>query len=81
MARKTFEQSLERLEQITRRLESGELPLEESLRLFEEGMELCEFCNNKLDEAESKVRILLKENGQRRSVPFSGYLDDSGTGE
>lgn len=53
-----FELAIARLEQIVRSLESGNAPLDESLALFEEGVGLVRFCNEKLDKAESKVKLL-----------------------
>jgi exodeoxyribonuclease VII small subunit len=70
MAKKSFEDSLAKLEQITEDLESGDLGLEESLKRFDEGVKLAEFCNRKLDEAQQKVNILLKKDGVRDEVPF-----------
>jgi len=70
MAKKSFEDSLAKLEQITEELESGDLSLEESLKKFDEGVKLAEFCNRKLEEAQQKVNILLKKDGVRREVPF-----------
>ena len=61
--KKTFEDALSQLESIISQLENGDLPLEESLKLFEEGMKLSRFCNQKLNEARKKVEVLLKENG------------------
>lgn len=55
MAEKSFEQSMERLEEIVRRLEKGDAPLAESLGLFEEGAGLIRICEKFLDEAEQKV--------------------------
>jgi exodeoxyribonuclease VII small subunit len=55
-----FENALKRLEQIVQRLESGDLSLDESLRLFEEGVELSRLCTKKLSEAEAKVEKLVK---------------------
>ncbi len=54
----TFEKALGRLEEIARQLESGDIPLEDSLKMYEEGMKLIEFCNQKLNEAEKKVQKL-----------------------
>ena len=71
MAKKTFENALARLEQITDELESGDLGLEKSLEKFNEGMTLVQFCNNKLDEAKSQVELLLKKDGELVSVPFA----------
>ncbi|MEW6219023.1 MAG: exodeoxyribonuclease VII small subunit [Thermodesulfobacteriota bacterium] len=71
MAKKSFEEALAALEQITRELESGELSLDESLKKFEEGVRLSEFCNKKLDEAQRKVSLLLKKDGDLVEVPFA----------
>ena len=61
MEYKDFEKALARLEGIVGELEEGELALEEALKLFEEGIKISRFCNTKLDEAERKVEILLKD--------------------
>jgi exodeoxyribonuclease VII small subunit len=61
--KKTFEDALSQLESIVARLENGDLPLEESLKLFEEGIRLSRFCNQKLNEAQKKVEVLVKEKG------------------
>ena len=61
--KKTFENALSQLESIVARLEDGDLPLEESLKLFEEGIKRSRFCNQKLNEAQKKVEVLLKGNG------------------
>ena len=68
--KKTFEQSIERLEAITEEMEKGELPLEEALKLFDEGMKLCRFCNQKLDEAEQKVSLMLATDDGIHQEPF-----------
>jgi len=60
MAKERFEDALNKLEKIVSKLEEGDIPLEESLKLFEEGIRLSRFCNQKLDEAEKRVEILLK---------------------
>lgn len=65
-----FEECLQRLEVIVKEMEKGELPLEESLRLFEEGVTLSASCRKELEEAEGKVEILLKKNGQLRAEGF-----------
>ncbi len=64
MAKKTFESALKRLEKITDELESGELSLENSLKMFDEGIKLADYCNTQLTQAKAKVEILLEENGQ-----------------
>jgi exodeoxyribonuclease VII small subunit len=65
-----FEDCLERLEKIVQELEKGEVPLEKSLTLFEEGMDLSATCRKQLEEAEGKVEILLKQNGKLQTEPF-----------
>ena len=60
MAKERFEDCLNKLEKIVSKLEEGEIPLEESLKLFEEGIRLSRVCSHKLDEAEKRVEILLK---------------------
>jgi exodeoxyribonuclease VII small subunit len=57
----SFEESLKKLESIVERLEKGDLPLEESLKLFEEGVSLSAACKKELDEAEGKVQMLVKQ--------------------
>jgi len=72
MAEKKFEAALSRLEEIVAELESGELSLEQSLKLFEEGVKLARICNTRLEEAERKVEILLKDKGGKMtSKPFA----------
>ncbi len=56
----SFEDALKRLEETVRALESGEVPLDDSLKIFEEGVALVKLCNSKLDNAEQKVSILLR---------------------
>ena len=65
-----FEKGLERLEKIVRELEQGELPLERSLELFEEGMKLSGHCRKQLEEAENKVELLVKRAGKIVAEPF-----------
>ena len=57
---KSFETAMKRLEEIVRTMEHGELPLEESLKLFEEGTALVRSCTKQLDEAEMKIVKLMK---------------------
>ena len=69
--KKTFESSLARLEEIVRAMESGEIMLDESLSLYEEGIKLIKFCTKALDDAEQKVKILQKgEDGSLVEVDF-----------
>ena len=71
MAEKKFEDALARLEEIVKELESGDLPLDHSLKLFEEGIKLSRVCNKRLEEAERRVEILLKDKaGNMIAQPF-----------
>lgn len=65
-----FETSLASLEQIVAQLESGDLPLERALELFEEGVGLARHCQSQLEDAERKVEMLLRERGEIKLVPF-----------
>jgi len=70
---KTFEASLEALEKIVRDLEQGDLPLEKSLELFEEGIRLSRECQERLSQAERRIEILLRDNqGRPVTAPFEG---------
>ena len=72
MAKEKFEDALDKLEKIVSKLEDGEIPLEESLKLFEEGMRVSRLCNQKLEEAEKKVEILMKgKDGMMKAQPFA----------
>jgi len=64
-----FEAALDELEQIVGKLERGELKLEESLQLFERGVELTKQCRKSLDSAELKVKQLLGDDGGRAQEP------------
>ena len=67
-----FETSLKKLETIVAQLEQGDLPLEESLKLFEEGVGLSAVCKQELDAAEGKVQMLVKQrDGSHKLEPFS----------
>lgn len=66
----TFETSLEELERIIKELEKGDLPLEQSLVLFETGMRLSAECKRQLEEAESRVEMLMKRGSEVQAVPF-----------
>ena len=71
MPKKTFEDSLARLEEISRELEDGELNLETSLKRFEEGIKLVQFCSKKLDESQKKIDLLLEKDGVLKTEPFN----------
>jgi len=74
-----FEAALTQLEEIVQKLEKGELTLEESLKLYEDGVRLSRLCHGKLEEAEGKIEMLLKDargevaadsRGRPRTAPF-----------
>jgi exodeoxyribonuclease VII small subunit len=66
----TFEAALAELETVVKQLESGDLPLEDSLRLFERGMELSTLCRSQLDAAEHRIEILIKKGDKVVPQPF-----------
>lgn len=67
----TFEESMKRLEEIVNHLEKGDIPLQKSISLFEEGTSLIAACSTMLDEAEQKVIKLRKgANGEPEEMPF-----------
>jgi len=67
----TFEESLKKLESIVDQLEKGDLPLEESMKLFEEGVNLSAVCKQEIDAAEGKVQLLIKQrDGSLKTEPF-----------
>ncbi len=76
MAALKFEEAMARLETIVSELERGDLPLDESLKIFEEGIKLSKTCLKMLDDAERKVEILIQDkDGKRRLRAYS--LDDA----
>ena len=77
MARKSskgadFERALDELEKLVERMEEGELGLEESLKLYERGIELSKACQKALDAAEQRIRVLSENNGKSKLEPFEG---------
>lgn len=74
-----FEESLRKLQAIVEKLERGDLPLEESMESFAEGVRLAQLCHQKLDEAESRVQTLMKDReGKWNVAPFdTAGTDDS----
>lgn len=68
----SFEEALARLEQIVKALEGGNVPLEDLIKLFDEGTALVKFCTEKLDAAEDKVRVLQNRGG----ALTEGVLDE-----
>jgi exodeoxyribonuclease VII small subunit len=71
MAKQTFEKAMKKLELIVQQLESGDQPLEEAVKKFEEGIKLSKFCSEKLDETEKRITIVLKDQtGNLFEKPF-----------
>ncbi len=66
----SFEAALLQLEAIVKEMESGDLPLERALVLFESGVKLSEACRKQLEEAESRVELLMKRAGEMQPQPF-----------
>ena len=77
MSKEKFEEALEKLEEIVRRMEAGEMTLEESLKAFEEGIKLSRLSAKKLDEADRRVELLLREEGELVTKPFAGEERES----
>lgn len=67
----SFEDSMQELETIVSSMEEGDIPLEEALTQFERGIQLANHSQQKLKQAEQKVDILLKQNGQEQLAPFN----------
>lgn len=71
MAKKSFEESMEKLEKIVEELEAGSLSLDKALKKFEEGVSLSRFCFEKLDETEKKITALMQQqDGSVTETPF-----------
>ena len=78
MARRklSFEEAMKRLEEIVSHLEKGDIPLEDSLSLFEEGSQLLALCSGMLEDAEQKVSLLKRnDDGSTEEVPFDEDAD------
>ncbi|MFD2116054.1 exodeoxyribonuclease VII small subunit [Paenibacillus yanchengensis] len=73
-----FEMAMDRLEQIVTQLENGDVPLEKAIELFQEGMELSNLCNRKLEEVESKIELLVESNGKIDKKTFTTVNEDKG---
>ena len=76
MAKEKFEDALEKLEDIVRKMEAGDIPLNEALKSFEEGIKLIRFCSAKLEETERRVEMLLGKEDSLQVKLFPG--EDSG---
>jgi exodeoxyribonuclease VII small subunit len=74
---KNFETALEELEQVVEQLESGDLALDDSLSAFEKGVGLVKFCNQKLNEVEKKVELLIKDKEGRLQITTLAEPDEA----
>lgn len=77
MAKEKFEEALGKLEDIVRKMEAGDMTLEESLKAFEEGIKLARLCSRKLDEAERRVEVLIKQEDELVIKPFQVEENES----
>jgi exodeoxyribonuclease VII small subunit len=71
----SFENCLDELEQVVKQLEAGDLPLERALELFERGMGLSDLCRKQLEEAETRVEILIRKDGKIQPEPLRPNSD------
>jgi exodeoxyribonuclease VII small subunit len=72
-----FESALEKLQKIVEELEKGGISLDQTLAEFNEGMQLLKFCNQKLDKAENKIELMIKENDEfKKEVPFDSEIEE-----
>lgn len=78
MAKEKFEDALEKLEELVRKMESGNMPLDDALKSFEEGIKLIRFCSTKLEETERRVELLLEKEGSSQIKRFQGEDSESG---
>jgi exodeoxyribonuclease VII small subunit len=68
---KDYESAMTRLEEITAQLESGELKLEDAIELYTDGLEIARFCNEKLNEADAKIKVIVEQSGRLEEENFS----------
>jgi exodeoxyribonuclease VII small subunit len=74
-----FEESLKKLQSIVEKMESGDLPLEEAVESYTEGVRLAQYCHRKLEEADAKVQVLMKDlDGEWKTGPFEPLQDGTG---
>lgn len=72
----SFEAAMEKLEVIVSRLENGDVPLEQAIELFQEGMKLSHLCSSKLEQVERKIEMLVEESGTLVKKPFTVGSDE-----
>ncbi|MNW36820.1 Exodeoxyribonuclease 7 small subunit [compost metagenome] len=83
MAKETelnFEEAMAALEDIVGRLEHGDVPLEQAIELFQQGMKLSQVCSTKLEQVERKIEMIVEEDGELRRKPFGANIEE-GEGE
>jgi len=73
---KDYESAMDRLEEITESLETGETGLDDAINLYTEGLEIARFCDKRLNEAEAKIKIIATDNGKMTEQLFEG--DEAG---
>lgn len=73
----SFEEAMKELEAIVSKLDSGDFSLEESITLFQKGVELSKYCSSRLEEIEKRVRILTDSNGRMEESDFTDLPDGS----
>lgn len=76
MANLNFEETLAKLEQVVNELENEELSLDDSLKIFEEGINLYRLCSKELNKIENKINMIVEENGELKEIPFENKKGD-----
>lgn len=74
----SFEEAMDQLEKIVAMLESGDVPLEKAIELFQEGMKLSQLCGQKLEQVERKIEILIEQEGSFVKKPFQPGTEERG---
>ncbi|WP_211745566.1 exodeoxyribonuclease VII small subunit [Paenibacillus sp. Marseille-Q4541] len=74
----SFEAAMSELEQVVNQLERGDVPLEQAIELFQRGMKLSQLCNQKLEQVERKIEIIVEEDGAYRKKAFGGTEEEGG---
>jgi exodeoxyribonuclease VII small subunit len=73
----SFEEAMDQLEQLVAKLENGDVPLEQAIDLFQEGMKLSHLCSQKLEQVERKIEMLVEENGALSKKPFISAAEEA----
>lgn len=72
----SFEEALQRLEEVVEQLENGDIPLEQSIELYQEGVLLARHCDQKLKQVQQKIEILIEKDGKNVLQPFEAGEDN-----